>query len=247
MAFSVRFTGGYGSDSDPQRVALTLANIFGRDAAEMTRLIAARATIKRGVDHEVAERYRRAIEDAGAHCSIDEDAQSASTPLTIDPVPVHSTADVPRDAAPVPPSPQDEVTLFETGPAVASYAGSIALGALLLPAFGAGLIVWLVAFISWKSARYKLTNQRLFARKGWISRQVQELELYRVKDVGFEQRTIERMLGVGTVTVIADDSTTPVVTMPGLAAPETIKEAVRTAYREARRREGVRAAERLID
>ena len=113
--------------------------------------------------------------------------------------------------------------------------------------FGVGLLVWLGAWIAWKSAGYQLTNQRLFVRRGLIARKVQELELYRVTDVAFTQGVIERLFGIGTVSVVANDPTTPTLAMPGIADPETVKETIRTAYRRARRAEGVRVGERMVE
>jgi membrane protein YdbS with pleckstrin-like domain len=244
MSYSVRFTGGYGEGEDPAAVAAKLAATFRLDAAAVTRLISAKATVKRGVDREIAQRFKSAIDGAGAGCAIDDEEE----PLTLD-VPVATVASA---SAATPPdhdivATEAEVTIFDIGPAAASYAGSIALGTLLLPLFGLGLLVWLSAFISCKSSRYRLTNQRLFARKGWLSRQVQELELYRVQDVALHQTMLDRLFGIGTIDVIANDPTTPRLTLPGIKSPDAVKEDIRNAYRTSRRREGVGTAERIID
>ena len=234
MPFNVRLTGEYRDAADPQAVHEALAAAFHQDARRMADLVAARATIKRHVDAATAQRFREAIERAGAGCAIDEDV-----PLAIDATAL---------AAPAPAASHDEeTTIWEGGPALAAFAGPIALGLLLLPAFGLGLLVWLGALIAWKSASYKLTTQRLFLRRGFISRQVQELELYRVSDVAFAQGFVQRLFGVGTLTVIANDPTTPRVSMPGVADPERVKETIRSAYRKARRAEGVRVGERMVE
>jgi membrane protein YdbS with pleckstrin-like domain len=238
MSYSVRLTGGYRPGFEPQAVHDALAALFRQDAARVAQLVATGATIKRGVDAPMAQRFRQAIENAGASCAIDEDA----THLAIDvPEGVPSIA-----AAPAAPH-DDETTIWEGGPSPAAYAGPIALGLLLLPVFGVGLLVWLGAWIAWKSASYKLTNQRLFVRSGFVARRVQELELYRVTDVAFSQGLIARLFGIGTVSVVANDPTTPTLAMPGIADPETVKETIRTAYRRARRVEGVRVGERMVE
>jgi uncharacterized membrane protein YdbT with pleckstrin-like domain len=141
----------------------------------------------------------------------------------------------------------EEATIWEGGPSPAAFAGPIVLGLVLLPAFGIGLLVWLGTWIAWKSAGYRLTSQRLFVRSGFISRKVQELELYRVTDVAFSQGIIQRLFGIGTVTVVANDPTTPSLAMPGIADPEIVKETIRTAYRRSRRAEGVRVGERMVE
>jgi hypothetical protein len=57
------------------------------------------------------------------------------------------------------------------------------------------------------------------------------------------QGILERLLGYGTVTVLAADDTTPQVTMFGISGPIAVKEKIRTHYRAARKREGVRPTE----
>jgi membrane protein YdbS with pleckstrin-like domain len=234
MSYSVRLTGTYRPGFEPPAVHETLAKLFRQDAARVAELIGAGATIKRGVDAPTAERFRQAIEGAGAGCAIVEDV-------------THLAIDVPTPAVAAPGTHDEETTIWEGGPSPAAYAGPIALGLLLLPLLGIGLLVWLVVWIAWKSAGYKLTSQRLFVRRGFVSRKVQELELYRVTDVAFTQGIIDRLFGIGTVTVVANDPTTPSVAMPGIADPETVKETIRTAYRRSRRVEGVRVGERMVE
>ena len=109
----------------------------------------------------------------------------------------------------------------------------LALGVLLL------LLLW----IRVKSCSYRLTTQRLFVRRGWLAKHVNELELYRVKDVVVDQKVLQRLLGYGAITVLADDDTTPQVDLVGISRPTKVKEMIRTQYRAARQREGVHPTE----
>lgn len=111
----------------------------------------------------------------------------------------------------------------------------LALGVLLL------LLVWLRV----KSCTYRLTTQRLLVRRGWLAKHLNEMELYRVKDVVVDQRFLPRMLGYGTITVLSDDDSTPAVALARIARPIKVKEMIRTQYRAARQREGVRPTEFL--
>lgn len=109
--------------------------------------------------------------------------------------------------------------------------------------FGVGLFVLLLIWIRVKSYRYRLTTQRLFVRRGFLARNVNELELYRVKDVVVNQRGLQRLLGYGTITVLVDDESTPEVNLSRISSPMKVKETIRTHYRAARQREGVRPTE----
>jgi membrane protein YdbS with pleckstrin-like domain len=106
-----------------------------------------------------------------------------------------------------------------------------------------GLLLLLLLWIRVKSCSYRLTTQRLFVRRGWLAKHVNELELYRVKDVVVDQAGLQRLLGYGTITVLSADDTTPEVDLVGISSPTKVKEMIRTQYRAARHREGVRPTE----
>lgn len=63
-------------------------------------------------------------------------------------------------------------------------------------------IIWLARL----SDRYTLTNQRLIINKGLLSRSVDEIELFRVKDVTLTQTLFQRFVGYGTITVSSTDA-----------------------------------------
>jgi len=106
-----------------------------------------------------------------------------------------------------------------------------------------GMFLLLQLWIRVMSYSYRLTTQRLFVRRGWLARHVNELELYRVKDVVVDQGVLQRLLGYGTVTVLADDHTTPEVHLYSISRPTKVKELIRTHYRAAHQREGVHPTE----
>jgi membrane protein YdbS with pleckstrin-like domain len=164
----------------------------------------------------------------------------------------------------VPNAASQEGEVFKLSPAARAFSGQIFLGvicigvgiALLIRArdfpwsprmalvpLVFGVLLLLVVWIRVKSCSYRLTTQRLFVRRGWLARHVDELELYRVKDVVVDQGVLQRVLGYGTITVLADDDTTPKVDLAGISSPTKVKEMIRTQYRAARQREGVHPAE----
>lgn len=138
---------------------------------------------------------------------------------------------------------QDESTIFELKPAYRAYLGLLVWGLLLLPVVGLGLILLARAWYLVASTRYRLTTQRLFAQTGLIAKHLEEVELFRVKDVTLRQGVLDRLLGVGTVTVLSTDDTAPELELAGIRDPLAAKEALRTAFRAARQREGLRTGE----
>ncbi len=137
---------------------------------------------------------------------------------------------------------EGERDVFDLAPSVRAFAGAISWGILLLPLV-IGLFILLSVWIKVASLRYRLTTQRLFVRRGLIAKRLEELELFRVKDVIVQQGVLQRFLGVGTVTVLSTDDSTPRLDLVGVLHPIDVKEAVRKHYRAARKREGVHPAE----
>ena len=109
------------------------------------------------------------------------------------------------------------------------------LALLLLPIAVAGWR-WLVT----RSTQYTLTDQRLKTRRGVFGRGTDDLELYRVKDSHFTQPFLQRLLGIGTITLRTTDASTPIITLPGMADPEALWERIRALVETRRDAKGVR-------
>ena len=118
----------------------------------------------------------------------------------------------------------------------------VLLGLLLVPA-AIGVIMLLVVWVQVHATDYRLTTQRLFRRRGLLAKQVEELELFRVKDVTVDQSMFGRLLHVGNITVLSTDDSTPTLPLVGIGDPIAVKEAIRLHYRAARQREHVRLGE----
>lgn len=142
-----------------------------------------------------------------------------------------------------PPTPEEERPIFELKPAARAYPGLLIWGVLLLPVVGIGLLLLLRAWYLVASTRYRLTTQRLFVQRGLVAKHLEEVELFRVKDVTLNQGFVSRLLGVGTVVVLSTDDTTPRLELAGILKPVEAKETLRSAFRASRQREGLRMAE----
>ncbi len=148
-----------------------------------------------------------------------------------------------NENATTPPTPAEEQPVFELKPAVRAFLGLMIWGVLLAPVFGLGLLLLLRVWYRVASTRYRLTTQRLFVQTGLIAKNLEEVELFRVKDVTLTQGMLQRMLGVGTVVVLSTDDTAPRLELHGILGPMEVKEQIRTAFRASRQREGMRMAE----
>jgi uncharacterized membrane protein YdbT with pleckstrin-like domain len=77
----------------------------------------------------------------------------------------------------------------------------IALGFLLLAAFGLGLIFWLVAYVKYKTTELAITNKRVIAKFGFISRRTVEININKIESIQVEQSVAGRMFNFGTLLI----------------------------------------------
>jgi membrane protein YdbS with pleckstrin-like domain len=113
----------------------------------------------------------------------------------------------------------------------------------LLTLFVCGLGI-LVALLRSFSNRYKITNQRVVWTHGLVSQADEEIEFIRVKDTNFRQGILDRIFKVGTVTIVSNDSTSPVVTLY-LRNPRKWREKIRDLVRKEKERAGVQVREEI--
>lgn len=90
---------------------------------------------------------------------------------------------------------------------------------------------------------YELTTQRLRMRSGVFNKQLDELELYRVRDSKVEQPFWQRLFGLGTITIVSGDATTPVTVIPAVRNAEQVREHLRNCVEAQRARHHVRINE----
>jgi uncharacterized membrane protein YdbT with pleckstrin-like domain len=103
------------------------------------------------------------------------------------------------------------------------------------------VILW--KYLVVKNQVYELTNQRLKMHSGVLSKRIEELELYRVRDTQFEQPFFLRLFGLGNVILLTTDTTSPEVIVPAIPNAQAIREQIRDAVEETRDTKRVRVAE----
>jgi uncharacterized membrane protein YdbT with pleckstrin-like domain len=106
---------------------------------------------------------------------------------------------------------------------------------LLAIVAGAAIAAAVIVFglVKRTATTYLVSNQRLYIRRGMLSKRVQQTRIDRVQNVNTEQSFRERLLRVGTVdfdTAGTDDSEFRFV---GIADPDTVVRAIDEAQREA--------------
>ena len=93
---------------------------------------------------------------------------------------------------------------------------------LLVPAFGLGIIILLVWYISTKAQKLTITTGDLLYEKGLLSKSRSELRLTSIRSVRVNQSLFQRIFGTGDVDIFtAGDE--PEITAKGMPDPNEIR------------------------
>ncbi|MCU1348278.1 MAG: hypothetical protein JWO56_1308, partial [Acidobacteria bacterium] len=95
----------------------------------------------------------------------------------------------------------------------------------------------LVAYGRIRSTLYTITNQRVMIERGLLSKSLSEIDLRYIDETQFQQSALERMLGIGNVTIISSDKSLPAYTLRGIKDPRAVRETIRTAAYQASQRQ----------
>jgi uncharacterized membrane protein YdbT with pleckstrin-like domain len=81
-----------------------------------------------------------------------------------------------------------------------------------------GMWLWFALQLAFRklTVRYRLTSQRLIHESGLLKRVTNRMEVIDIDDVTFEQKIVERMMGVGSIKIISSDRTDPELWMRGI-------------------------------
>lgn len=71
-----------------------------------------------------------------------------------------------------------------------------------------GFVIILVKWIQNLATTYEVTDDRLILHKGIFVKSIDEIELYRVKDVRLDFTLVNQWAGIGTITIASSDETT---------------------------------------
>lgn len=115
--------------------------------------------------------------------------------------------------------------------AAAAWAGQAVVVLALIVAARAW---WRVRFLI-----YRISTSRVEVERGCISKRIENLEMYRVTDIQLNIGLFERLVGVGSITLITTDKTTPRLTIAGVPRPRALYETLKQEIVRADKRRGV--------
>jgi uncharacterized membrane protein YdbT with pleckstrin-like domain len=135
------------------------------------------------------------------------------------------------------PAPPEEI-LYEGRPA--AIAG---FGALLLTILTLGFAA-LYFLIRSSGVLYKVTTRRVIVERGVLSKRLEQVDAYRIRDYVVDRPFGQRLLGTGNLMLLTADPTTPAVELRGLRTDVVaLYEKLRAAADADRARRGVRVVD----
>lgn len=122
---------------------------------------------------------------------------------------------------------------------IGSFAGWVTI--LLLP-LGIGFAIIVFKWLDNMSSKYEVTADRLIVKNGIVFKSIDEVELYRVKDVRVDFSLLNQMADIGTITLDTSDRTTAggTIELADIPAARRRREELRHLVEQARQRRRVR-------
>ena len=153
--------------------------------------------------------------------------------------------------------PQEQTVLSASSSQLLNFWAFALLGSLMLagvyflPERWELALAWMVAvalamlwkYLSVRCQHYELTTERLKTQSGVFSKITHELELYRVKDILFEQPFFLRLFGLGHVVLMTSDASTPILTLKAIPDASHWREQLRHCVETRRDQKRMRLTE----
>jgi uncharacterized membrane protein YdbT with pleckstrin-like domain len=91
------------------------------------------------------------------------------------------------------------------------------LGLLFIGFYGLGLLFWIAAAIRYYTTELAITNKRVIAKFGLISRSTVEINLQKIESIQVNQGILGRILNYGSIVVSGAGN--PQAPVPGISSP----------------------------
>jgi uncharacterized membrane protein YdbT with pleckstrin-like domain len=78
-----------------------------------------------------------------------------------------------------------------------------------------------------KSTKFRVTSTVIEYERGLVSKRIDVLQLWRIRDVVYKQNLVDRILGIAHVEIVASDATNPDLEIVGMPASRQLFEQLR--------------------
>ena len=102
------------------------------------------------------------------------------------------------------------------------------------------LIVPIIIYLKTRFTVYEVTDQRIKLKTGILNQEIDECELYRVRDYKVIKPFFQRIFGLGRIELITSDRSNSGINLNGIKDPENLYNLIRDNVEKIRRKTGTR-------
>ena len=102
------------------------------------------------------------------------------------------------------------------------------------------LFVPIIIYLKTRFTVYEVTDQRIKLKTGILSQEIDECELYRVRDYKIVKPFFQRIFGLGKIELVTSDRSNSNINLNGIKDPENLYNLIRDNVEKIRRKTGTR-------
>ena len=102
------------------------------------------------------------------------------------------------------------------------------------------LFVPIIIYLKTRFTVYEVTDQRIKLKTGILNQEIDECELYRVRDYKVVKPFFQRIFGLGRIELITSDRSNSGIYLNGIKDPENLYNLIRDNVEKIRRKTGTR-------
>ena len=102
------------------------------------------------------------------------------------------------------------------------------------------LLVPIIIYLRTRFTVYEVTDQRIKLKTGILNQEIDECELYRVRDYKIVKPFFQRIFGLGKIELVTSDRSNSSINLNGIKNPENLYDLIRDNVEKIRRKTGTR-------
>ena len=102
------------------------------------------------------------------------------------------------------------------------------------------LLIPIVIYLKTRFTVYEVTDQRIKLKTGILNQEIDECELYRVRDYKVIKPFFQRIFGLGRIELVTSDRSNSNINLNGIKDPENLYNLIRDNVEKIRRKTGTR-------
>jgi len=95
--------------------------------------------------------------------------------------------------------------------------------------------------------KYSLSEDRIFLETGLLTTNLDEILLYRIRDISLRITLWQRIFGVGSIKLVSSDKSTPELELKNIKTPREVKELIHKQVEEMKMARRMRIGEMIDD